>query len=292
MSKIKYEHYYVPEHSRWPIITAFALFLLAIGAGGTIHGNGWGAPVLVLGFVTLCYLLFGWFGDQIKENMQGLFSQQLHSSYHHGMRWFIFSEVMFFAAFFGALFYTRTLVMPWLGGEGNQAMTHALLWPDFIPQWPLLVNPENAKFIGATEPMGWWGLALINTILLVSSSFTLTQSHHGILEQNRSKAKLWIWVTLGLGTLFISLQAYEYYEAYHEMGLTLSAGIYGSTFFLLTGFHGMHVTLGVIMLTVMALRIQKGHFSPGNHFAFEASAWYWHFVDVVWIGLFLFVYIL
>jgi len=204
------------------------------------------------------------------------------------MLWFISSEEMFFAAFFGGLFYARALVMPWLGGAGNNAMTHALLWPDFIPQWPMIEAPDGRT----TEGMGAWGLPAINTLVLLTSSLTLTIAHHALRQGNRKTLLNFTVMTAILGTFFLVLQVVEYMQAYQEMGLTLGSGIYGSTFFMLTGFHGAHVTLGTVFLIVLSIRCAKGHFKPDNHFAFEAGSWYWHFVDVVWLFLFIFVYIL
>ena len=131
-----------------------------------------------------------------------------------------------------------------------------------------------------------------NTLLLVSSSFTVTFAHHALKKNHRGPLKLWLAATVALGACFIVLQAYEYHEAYSELGLTLGSGIYGATFFMLTGFHGAHVTIGAIMLSIMLIRIIRGHFDADKHFGFEAASWYWHFVDVVWIGLFIFVYVL
>jgi cytochrome c oxidase subunit 3 len=203
-----------------------------------------------------------------------------------GMMWFIFSEVMFFAAFFGALFYTRVLAVPWLGGEGTGAMTQAILWPDFEAVWPLTTTPDGTT----TTAMGAWGLPAFNTFLLLTSSVTCTIAHHALVAGNRSKLIFWLGATLLLGYTFLACQVMEYKHAYADLGLTLESGIYGTTFFLLTGFHGLHVTLGATMLTVMFFRARKGHLTTDNHFAFEAAAWYWHFVDVVWIFLFIFVY--
>jgi cytochrome c oxidase subunit 3 len=147
-------------------------------------------------------------------------------------------------------------------------------------------------FPGPSEVIGPWGLPLINTLLLVTSSFTLTFAHHALRRNQRGPLKLWLGLTLLLGFAFLVLQAEEYIHAYTELGLTLGSGIYGATFFMLTGFHGAHVTIGAIMLTVMFFRVLRGHFTPDDHFGFEAAAWYWHFVDVVWICLFVFVYVL
>jgi cytochrome c oxidase subunit 3 len=205
------------------------------------------------------------------------------------MVWFIFSEVMFFGAFFGALFYARVYSLPWLGGEGVGVPTNFFLWPGFEAMWPQTANGP-AEIGGSLHVMEAWGIPAINTLILLSSGATVTWAHWGLKANKRGQLILGLFMTIALGVLFISLQAYEYVHAYHELSLTLGSGIYGSTFFMLTGFHGMHVTLGAIMLTVILLRSIRGHFTPDHHFAFEAVAWYWHFVDVVWLGLFIFVY--
>ena len=202
------------------------------------------------------------------------------------MSWFIFSEVCFFGAFFGALFYARIISVPWLAGAGTNLETHILLWPDFADTWPLFMTPGG----DGTEAMEAWGLPFINTVILVTSSITLTFAHWALKKNQRIHLGLWLAVTVALGATFLTLQVVEYIHAYTELGLSLGAGIYGSTFFMLTGFHGAHVTMGTIMLTVMLVRCLKGHFTPENHFGFEATSWYWHFVDVVWLFLFTFVY--
>ena len=205
------------------------------------------------------------------------------------MMWFIFSEVMFFAAFFGALFYARQFALPWLNGEGDGMATHSLLWSNFAGGWPS--NGPGAVG-GAYQTIPAWGLPLLNTLILLTSGVTVTIAHHALKEGKRGALLLFLGLTVLLGGLFLFFQAEEYIHAYRELNLTLGSGIYGSTFFMLTGFHGAHVTLGTIMLAVMWLRCLRGHFSRDDHFAFEAVAWYWHFVDVVWLGLFLFVYVL
>lgn len=288
--------YYVPDQSPWPVIMAAALFILFFGAAnfiqqesgsGLVQNDGsFGKPMFFAGVLCVLTLMFLWFRDTIKESLAHKNSGQMDVSYRMGMLWFIFSEVMFFGAFFGALFYVRILVVPWLGGAGEEAMTHELLWPNFQAMWPLTVTPSGET----TQAMPPWGLPLINTILLVTSSVTLTIAHHALINNQRGKLKLNLLLTLILGFSFLALQVEEYIHAYTEMGLTLDAGIYGSTFFMLTGFHGMHVTIGAIMLTIMLFRVLKGHLTPDNHFAFEAAAWYWHFVDVVWLFLFICVY--
>lgn len=293
MSSTEHETYYVPEQSKWPIIGAVGLFFIALGAGTYVNEitkgtSGWGGYMLLGGLAIIIYMVTGWFKDQIQESMSGMYSKQLGVSYRQGMAWFIFSEVMFFAAFFGALFYARILVMPWLGGgTETHAETHNVLWSSFEAVWPLTTTPGGVT----TTAMPPWGLPAINTLLLLASSVTLHYAHTSLIDGNRDKLKKMLGVTILFGVVFLGLQVEEYIVAYTEMGLRLDSGIYGNTFFMLTGFHGMHVTLGTIMLIVMFFRVMKGHFTPENHFAFEASSWYWHFVDVVWLFLFIFVYV-
>ncbi|HIF9192933.1 TPA: cytochrome c oxidase subunit 3 [Photobacterium damselae] len=282
--------YYVPDSSIWPIVGAVALFLIALGAGTTV-GNllaGNGPWILLTGLGILLIMLFGWFRDVIIESMQGLYSSQLDRSFRQGMSWFIFSEVMFFVAFFGALFYARMIAVPWLGGASNNAMTHTVLWPDFVAIWPLETTPDGRT----TQAMGPLGLPLYNTLILLTSSVTIHIAHMAMEQNRRPRVILFLLLTVLLGALFVYLQGVEYLHAYQEMGLTLDAGIYGNTFFMLTGFHGLHVTLGAVLLFIVWCRVMMGHFSADKHFAFQAGVWYWHFVDVVWLCLFVFVYIL
>ncbi|MCK8128418.1 cytochrome c oxidase subunit 3 [Pseudoalteromonas sp. 2CM39R] len=288
----KYEHYYVPDQSPWPIVGAVALFFIAVGAALTVMDmgkeGGSGVYLLYVGIAVLLYMLFSWFKNVIEESHQGLYSAQMVRSFRQGMSWFIFSEVMFFMAFFGALFYARMFSVPWLGGADNNAMTNEVLWPTFEAVWPLLNTPGGTS----TQAMGWQGLPLINTLILLASSVTLHFAHVAMENNKRTPLKVFLGVTILLGVCFLGLQVEEYIYAYNDLNLTLDAGIYGNTFFLLTGFHGMHVTLGTIILLIVFLRILKGHFTKNKHFAFQAAAWYWHFVDVVWLCLFVFVYVL
>jgi cytochrome c oxidase subunit 3 len=268
-------------------VGSIGLFLAFVGAAKTLNGDGSGSTLLVVGLAVVVFMMFGWFGTVVRESLGGQYNEQVDRSFRWGMSWFIFSEVMFFAAFFGALFYARDLSIPWLAGESNNAMTNSLLWPDFEKVWPTN-GPGDVG--GEFEIMGAWGLPAVNTLILLTSGVTVTWAHWGLKENNRRKLVLGLAATVALGFVFVCVQAIEYGHAYSEMNLTLHTGIYGSTFFMLTGFHGFHVTIGAIMLTVMLIRAMKGHFSPENHFAFEGAAWYWHFVDVVWLGLFIFVY--
>jgi len=244
---------------------------------------------VVAGFLML-YMLFGWFSEVVNEGLRGMNSEQLKRSFRISMGWFIFSEVMFFAGFFGVLFYARTFSVPWLGGEGAKGVS-GMLWEGFNAHWPLLKTPDMTQFQGAMGLIDAWSLPFINTVLLITSSFTLTFAHHNLRSENKQKTLFWLKVTLLLGVAFIFVQVAEYGHAIHELNLTLNSGIYGSTFYMLTGFHGAHVTLGAIMIFVMYRRVDNGHFTPEDHFGFEAAAWYWHFVDVVWLMLFAFVYV-
>ena len=292
MAQEQTTNYYVPAQSYWPIVGAIGLLFIAIGAGTTVQQIGSeatsGSWMLAIGIGIIIAMMFGWFNDVIIESDKGLYSAQMDRSFRQGMSWFIFSEVMFFAAFFGALFYVRMISVPWLGGASNNVMTGQVLWPNFEAIWPLVTTPAG----DTTTAMGWKGLPLINTIILLTSSVTLHIAHQGLETDKRKQLTIMLSLTALLGVIFLFLQAEEYIEAYRHMGLTLTSGVYGNTFFLLTGFHGMHVTIGTIMLFVMLWRVVKGHFTSQRHFAFQATSWYWHFVDVVWLGLFFFVYIL
>lgn len=294
-------NYYIPEPSRLPVVTALALGMMALGAGMWVRDEGF--IVLTVGAIILTAVLYAWFSTVIKENMAGMNNAQVKRSFVWGMSWFIFSEVMFFAVFFGGLLYIRTLALPWLGGEGDRSDMINLVWPGFETEWPLMTNPGQMvgveKFIAPHENMsfpGWsrifeW-LPLWNTVILLTSSVTVHFAHHAMKHNDRTKFNLWLGTTVVLGMIFLVVQYVEYHEAYVEMGLTLSSGIYGTTFFMLTGFHGFHVTLGTFMLLIQFIRGMKGHFSADDQFGFEATSWYWHFVDVVWMGLFIFVYVL
>ena len=283
-------NYHVPHETRWPIVGSIGLFLSVVGGINVIHGVPMGKVIMALGAAIIIVMLFGWMGNVIRESEAGLNSAQMDRSYRWGMGWFIFSEVMFFAAFFGALFYARVLSIPFLGGEFNNAMTHAQLWPNFEAMWPLLNLPDSEGYDIASGTIGAWGVPAINTLILLSSGATLTWAHWGLLKNNRSQLVIGLLLTVILGALFLYLQVLEYGEAINHLNLKLSSGIYGSTFYMLTGFHGFHVTLGAIMLLVILIRCIRGHFTPEHHFGFEAVAWYWHFVDVVWLLLFVVVY--
>ena len=285
MSLAQTDKYYLPQPSLWPIIGSIALLFMAVGGAMYMREVPYGGWILLAGLAILIYMMFGWFGEVIRDSEAGRFNKQVDSSYRWSMSWFIFSEVMFFAAFFGALFYTRVLSVPWLA----DAETGSLLWEGFAASWPT-AGPGLTQDGFEFTPMGAWGIPAINTLLLLTSGVTVTWAHWGLKKNNRSQLILGLAMTVALALVFMSLQAYEYYHAYVDLGLTLGAGVYGATFFMLTGFHGFHVLVGTIMLIIMLLRSIAGHFTADHHFAFEAVSWYWHFVDVVWVMLFILVY--
>ncbi len=275
-------YYFVPGPSKWPLAAGASLLTTMIGASGWVNDQAWGPFLNIGGILATLIVLYFWFGDAIAESESGQYNKRIDLSFRWSMSWFIFSEVMFFGAFFGALFYARSITMPWLGD-----LDHKLIWPDYAAHW------GTGSPADVTEPfatMGPFWIPTINTALLLLSGVTLTISHHALRAGHRAKTAIWLAATVLLGAIFMGFQAYEYMHAYSELNLKLTSGIYGSTFFLLTGFHGFHVTVGAIMLSVVLYRVLKGHFTAENHFGFEGAAWYWHFVDVVWLGLYFVVY--
>lgn len=279
--------YFLPQPSQWPIIGSISLFLIATGVINILHDNWYGHYLFMSGAIFLTYMMFGWFSAVIDESLHGLHSHQMDRTYRWSMAWFIFSEVAFFGIFFGALFYVRGVIIPELGGS---TATHSILWPQFKAAWPLMTNPNPTLFPGPKEIIATFGIPALNTFILLSSAAVLTWAHWNLKQNHLRRVSLGVFLTILLGLLFIAMQAYEYTEAYTQFNLTLHSGIYGSTFFMLTGFHAAHVTIGLTMLIVILVRCLKGHFQPEHHFAFEAVSWYWHFVDVVWLFLFVFVY--
>lgn len=284
--------YYLPDPSPYPIIGSIGLFTMLMGFVLVLHEGTGGPVVMALGVAVIILMMFLWFGKVARESEGGLYNDEVGLSFRMTMMWFIFSEVMFFAAFFGALFYARQLAVPWLAETD-------LLWPGYEGGWPT-AGPKGEELIGVQEAAGPnqfsiidpWHIPFWNTLILLSSSVTVTIAHHALKADKRGALIAWLFVTVVLGFVFLGFQISEYVEAYQHLGLTLGTGVYGATFFMLTGFHGAHVTIGAIILAVVMVRCMRGHFSPKNHFAFEAAAWYWHFVDTVWVGLFLFVYVL
>jgi cytochrome c oxidase subunit 3 len=277
--------YYIPHKATWPVIGTAGLVTMLAGFANYLNGSSIGPTFMVVGLVIFIVMLVGWFTLQAHESETGMYNTKVGVSYRMGMMWFIFSEIIFFAVFFGTLWYTRNLSVPWLGEGATKELLHSA----YVATWP---TNGPGKLGGDFEPMGAWGLPFLNTLILLTSGVTCTWAHHGLLAKNRDQLIKGLIATVALGFLFVAFQAFEYHEAYTEMGLTLGSGVYGSTFFMLTGFHGFHVCIGAIILSVVLFRSWKGHFQPENHFAFEAAAWYWHFVDVVWLGLFVFVYLM
>ncbi len=278
----KAPYYFVPSPSQWPVCAGATLLLTMVGAAAWVNDVPWGMHANLVGIFFTLIVLYNWFGAAIKESESGQYNERVDISYRWSMSWFIFSEVMFFGAFFGALFYARTISMPWLAELDTK-----VIWPDFVGHWG---NVGPAGTVEAFKMMTPFPIPTINTALLLTSGVTLTIAHHALIAGHRAKTSLFLFVTILLGACFMGLQAHEYIEAYSVLNLKLTSGIYGSTFFLLTGFHGFHVTMGAIMLSVVLYRHLKGHFTPTHHFAFEGAAWYWHFVDVVWLGLYVVVY--
>ena len=281
-------YYFVPGPSRHPVMASIGLFFVILGAGQWINGHDWGKYSLAFGMLWWLTVLYQWFSESIRESEGGQYGHKIDLSYRWSMSWFIFSEVMFFGAFFTALWWARSHSVPALGSLEN-----ALLWPDFKAVWPSIQAGATAAPAGTVEPfqtVGPFWLPTINTALLLTSGVTLTIAHHALVAGQRSKTIAFMWLTVLLGLVFLFVQGYEYYHLYTDLNLKMSSGIFGSTFFMLTGFHGFHVFLGMLMLFFITLRLQKGHFTPQRHFGFEGAAWYWHFVDVVWLGLYVLVY--
>lgn len=286
--------YYVPESSKLPLLASIGLITTVFGAAHWMNDSAFlgidGVLIFLAGLLLFAGVLTSWWSIVVKENMAGLPNAQLKRSYVLGMGWFIFSEVMFFFIFFFSLAYVRIYALPWLGSDAE--------WPGFESSWPLMttpdqaVNGDDAQFVGPQAIVDPWHLPLYNTIILLTSSVTVHLAHNAIKAGKRSAFNAWLAITVTLGAVFLYFQGVEYYEAYVDLGLTLESGIYGTTFFMLTGFHGAHVTMGTIMLLIQLVRSLRGHFTKDDHFGFEASSWYWHFVDVVWLALFIFVYIL
>lgn len=292
-------HYYVPHGSIYPAIISLGLLSLASGFIFSVatekskelaYLQAPGKWMMYIGAAIILAMVFKWMGAIINESISGQYKKWEDKSFRIGMIVFIGSEIAFFAAFFGALFYMRVLSVP------DLAAFDPLFTPykDFLGTWPS-VGPGGTvlgvEYKPSTlQPMGAWGLPAINTLLLLSSGATITWAHWAMIKNNRKQLVIGMAVTVLLAIAFLICQGIEYHEAYTEMGLTLGSGAYGATFFMLTGFHGFHVALGTIMLIVILLRCMKGHFTPEHHFGFEGVAWYWHFVDVVWLALFIFVY--
>jgi cytochrome c oxidase subunit III len=281
MSASGTQSYFLPSPSRWPIIGACSLLLTALGAAMWVNRGPAGPYVLASGALLLAYMLFGWFGSVIRESEKGLYNRQVDVSYRWAMGWFIFSETLFFAAFFSALFYLRWHAAPDLASGDT-----AELWPGYQGAW----KTAGPSLEGTFVPMRAAGVPLINTLILLTSAATLVWAHWGLKKGARGQLKLGLALTIALGIVFLCLQLSEHYHAYTAQGLKLGSGTYGATFFMLTGFHGLHVAVGATLLIVIFARALRGDFTPDDQFAFQAASWYWQFVDIVWLLLFVLVY--
>lgn len=256
MANSKKHPYHLVEPSPWPFVSSLAALLLTIGAVLQMHRHG--PYLLIIGITLLLYSMFGWWRDVIKESFKE-HTSEVKLGLRYGMVLFIISEIMFFVSFFWAYF--DASLFP------TEATGH--MWP-----------PKGIKTIDPFD------LPYLNTLLLLLSGTTITWAHHALIENDTKTALKQLLYTVGLGVVFLGVQILEYSHA----PFGFKDGIYPSTFYLATGFHGLHVFIGVVFLFVCWLRMKKGHFSPNDHFGFEAAAWYWHFVDVVWLFLFITIY--
>jgi|TARA_B100000780_G_scaffold66883_1_gene44115 cytochrome c oxidase subunit 3 len=252
--------FHMVDPSPWPLTTAFAVLSMALGGVMYMHTYSMGGFTLFFGFIALVTNMYVWFRDITREaTYQGHHTEVVQVGIRYGMLMFIVSEIMFFFAFFWAFFHSSLAPSVEIG----------CCWPP-----------------AGIEVFSPWEIPLLNTVILLSSGVTVTWAHHAIVAGQREQVIMGLIATVGLGAIFTCFQAFEYAES----SFTLSDGIYGSTFFLATGFHGFHVLVGTIMLLVMLVRQINYHFTQQHHFGFEAAAWYWHFVDVVWLFLFTVVY--
>jgi cytochrome c oxidase subunit 3 len=258
--------YHLVDPSPWPIIGAVSAFILAIAAISAMHGASW---LWVLpGTLGVLYTMYAWWKDIIAEAHGGDHTRVVQIHLRYGMILFIASEVMFFVAWFWAFFDASLFA-----GEAQQVARVEFTGGHWPPVGVEVFDP--------------WHLPLLNTLILLTSGTTVTWAHHALLHNDRQGLKWGLILTVLLGALFTGVQAYEYAHAAFSFG----GSIYGATFFMATGFHGFHVLVGTIFLTVCLIRAVRGHFTPEQHFGFEAAAWYWHFVDVVWLFLFFCIYV-
>ena len=262
MATVKNHEFHILPPSPWPLVGSFAMLVFAAGAIGWMHELAWGPWLFAIGTVGVLFTMYSWWSDVVREANTGDHTPVVQLHHRYGMILFIASEVMFFVAWFWAYF--------------NAALF-----------------PSDAEVIGGTWPpagievLDPFAFPLLNTFILLCSGTTVTWAHHAMIEGDRKGLKQGLWLTVILGLLFSCVQAYEYAHA----AFGLAGNVYGSTFYLATGFHGLHVIIGTIFLIVCLIRVYKGDFTPRQHFGFEAAAWYWHFVDVVWLFLFISIYV-
>ena len=275
--------YHLVNPSPWPLVGSIAAIVMFLGIVidmkglfGLAAGTWW---VMALGLLGVIYTMIGWWSDVVREANAGDHTPVVSIGLRYGMILFIASEVMFFVAWFW-IFFEMALFHGARTHSGLEEVRNA--WATWPPK--------------GVEPLDPWHFPLINTLTLLTSGTTVTWAHHALQEGDRKGAKIALVLTILLGMLFTSIQAYEYHEIITEKlffnDAAASSGLYGSAFFMATGFHGFHVLIGTIFLIVCLLRLLGGGFSPKQHFGFEAAAWYWHFVDVVWLFLFAFIYVI
>jgi cytochrome c oxidase subunit 3 len=261
MNSVNLRHpYHLVDPSPWPFIISFSIFFFAFGMAMYFNGYTGGLLLTLTGFLMIIFTMYTWLRDIVREAVyEGQHTKQVQLGLRNGMLLFIFSELLFFISFFWAFFHSALAPVPEIGS----------LWP------PLGIETINA-----------WGVPLLNTIILLTSGATITWAHHAIIYGDRKNAILSLILTISLAIFFTLIQGLEYVES----TFSISDSIYGTTFFLLTGFHGFHVIIGTAFIIVTTLRLINHHFTKQHHFGFEAAAWYWHFVDVVWLFLFVVVY--
>ncbi|HET9335579.1 MAG TPA: cytochrome c oxidase subunit 3 [Sphingomicrobium sp.] len=274
MAATKNHDYHILPPDQWPLIGAFSALALTGGGVMWMHDNPYGKFVFLLGLLGVLVTMFSWWGNVIKESHEGHHTPVVQLHLRYGMILFIASEVMFFLAWFWAFFSSALFPAPIEVVDGaTQVISDATV----AATWP----PKGVEVL---DPFGF---PLLNTFILLCSGTTVTWAHHSLIHGDREGLKKGLWCTILLGLLFSFIQGYEYVHAPFDF----KGNIYGATFFMATGFHGAHVIIGTIFLIVCLARAYKGEFTPKQHFGFEAAAWYWHFVDVVWLFLFVSIYV-
>lgn len=294
---VSYEYYYVFVQSKWLIIVSIGLLVMVFGLGIWFNDfivgykEFYGLWIFFVGGLIIVYMLFGWFGNVICESCVGFYSVQMDCLFCWGMSWFIFFEVMFFVVFFGVLFYVCYFVGFWFGGEGVKGVVY-MFWLNFQYSWLLLQILDLKLFLLLSVVIELWKLLLINIILLVIFSFIVIFVYYVLKKNKCGLFKVWLVLIVLLGIVFLILQVEEYVYVYNELGLIFGVGIYGLIFFMFIGFYGVYVIFGVLIFGIMLICILCGYFDVEYYFGFEVVSWYWYFVDVVWIGLFIFVYVI
>ncbi len=277
MAGAKNHDYHILPPSIWPLVGSFSALTMFGGLVMWMNEASYGSLIFGLGLLGVLFTFYSWWVDVIAEAHAGDHTPVVSLHLRYGMILFIASEVMFFVGWFWAWFDFSLFPVPLEVADGATTSLFGQEGADLIAQWP----PKGLEVLDAMK------LPLLNTLILLCSGTTVTWAHHALIHNDRDGLKKGLWVTIILGVLFSSLQAVEYAEApFAFAGLN-----YGTTFFMATGFHGFHVLVGTIFLAICLLRVYKGHFTPQQHFGFEAAAWYWHFVDVVWLFLFAVIYV-